>query len=137
MMEFRYWVFIAIVAASFLVGGTSAWYVQGLRGDSKVSKLQKERADLAAAQSNAALTELNELAENINSKAKAATVSVANIDRALKKLNLEFKNAKPLPADCRPDDFRLRHLESAIEEVRKAVAGSDAGGTVPDTKRPR
>lgn len=105
--------------ASFSAG----WVAQGWRKDAEIDRMKSAnvQADLAGA--NKAIEDLVKASARIRTKADefnaTQTELGAKVDAAVK----EFRNAKkPLPLDCRPDDFRVRKLSDAVDAAKAAAA---------------
>ena len=113
----------AIAAAALAAGAFSAgWVANGWRKDAEIDKMKTASAEADLASANAALADLRQAGENIRTKADEFNASqaalTAKVDQAVK----EFRNAKkPLPVDCRPDDFRVRKLSDAVDAAKQAA----------------
>lgn len=110
----------ALIAAALSAG--TAWQVQAWRADARVAVLQKGVSDNAATQARAALDDLTAAAANINKAAAAAQADNKALAVQLAAIRKDLKNAKPLPADCKPDADRLRSLTRAVEASNAAAA---------------
>ncbi|WP_227459651.1 hypothetical protein [Cupriavidus pauculus] len=109
----------ALAAAAFAAG----WMANGWRKDAEIDRMKTASAQADLASANAALGDLRQAGETIRTKADefnaTQTALGAKVDAAIK----EFRNAKkPLPVDCRPDDFRVRKLSDAVDAAKQAAA---------------
>lgn len=122
------------VAALVLAGasGAAAWTAQGWRKDAEIADLKAARAGEVATDATGALEQFKSKALVIAEAASSAQASNASTAVALRALRQEMKNAKPLPADCRPDAERLRKRNAAIGAYNDAAAGRLPGSTVQD-----
>jgi hypothetical protein len=114
---------LASVGASIALGFGAGWLVNGWRLNGEIQTIKTDREKDRADQAQAALADLAVAAHNIRTAADGYTIDVATLGAKLDAIRKDFKNAKPLPADCRPDDFRVRHLESAIDAANQTAAG--------------
>lgn len=115
---------VAVAAAVAVVFG-AGWAANGWRLGSKLSDLRAQHAEAEQRDSSAGLTQLQDASKQV---AQAASQAVASVDAARARLAaLKGPYAKPLPADCRPDDERLRRRNAAIEAYNAARAGSVPG----------
>lgn len=110
----------ALVAALLVASG---WVVNGWRKDAVIERMKTASAQADLAGANKAIEDIGKASETIRIKADefnaVQTTLGAKIDAAVK----EFRNAKkPLPVDCRPDDFRVRKLSDAVEAAKQAAA---------------
>lgn len=113
------------IGAGVLAIGISAagWTANGWRKDAEIDRMKTASAQADLAGANAALLDLQNAAGTIRTKADefnaTQTALGAKVDAAVK----EFRNAKkPLPVDCRPDDFRVRKLSDAVNAAKQAAA---------------
>jgi hypothetical protein len=114
---------IAGAAACLAIGSGAGWTANGWLLNADIADLKTERATDRADQAQAALADLTVAAHNIRVAADGYTTDVATLGVKLDALRKDFKNAKPLPDNCRPDDFRVRHLGAAVDAANKAAAG--------------
>jgi hypothetical protein len=106
-----------------VLGGAGGWTVNGWRLQAELAEERAARAQDEAAQAASAVATLTADAKVIN---RAATQLLAIQDKLGSKIDAiqkEMKNAKPLPPDCRPDDFRVRGLDAGIDAANAAAAG--------------
>lgn len=110
----------ALALAAFIFA--AGWQVNGWRKDAEIAELTAARAQADLAAANQAMGDLRAAGATIREKADEfagiQTALTATLDTAVK----EFRNAKkPLPVDCRPDDFRLRKLSDAVSAAKQAA----------------
>jgi hypothetical protein len=124
---------ISVIAAALVsatLAGTASWTVQSWRYDARIASLerdqQKGRADANADALSRLQADVNTVSEAATRAAAVApqlTAQVGNLTKAL-------KNATPLPAGCRPDADRVRHLTTAVRAANDSAAGQPTGGAV-------
>lgn len=119
-------------AAALAIGFSSGWATNGWRKDVQVAELKTEAASKQAKAATDALTGLEADIKRIASSARTAQGNVGAVNIQLDQIRKDFKNenAPPLPANCRPDDIRVRSLTAAAGAVDQAIAGSKLGGAV-------
>lgn len=124
---------IIIYTVVALFGGIVGWGVNGWRMESKVAQAKE---DFNQARVKAWEDFLGELLENQDRMADAAEdnrIVTADLDKNVDKIVKELRNAKPLPPECRLDDFRMQHLAAAVADLQRTLAGSKSGAAVHDT----
>lgn len=114
------------------LAGAAGWTAQGWRKDAEIAGLKATQSKQEAKDATGALTDYQTTAKAIAEAASGAQGSNASTAAALRAIRQEMKNAKPLPADCRPDADRLRKRNAAIEAYNRAAAGQLPGGPVQD-----
>jgi len=109
----------AIIAASivaiFAVGFGAAWSWRGSRADAEISDILLTQEKVEKMQAVDALADLAEASGAVRSAAIEYTAIQKTIGAQIGALQRDLKNAKPLPADCRPDPVRVRNLAAAID----------------------
>lgn len=110
-------------ALCFALGAGAGWTGNGWRKNAEIADLQKMRAEDKATQATAALDDLTKAAKTINAAAAQYGQVQITLGAKLDQISKDMKNAKPLPIDCRPDDFRLRNLRATVEAANQAAAG--------------
>jgi hypothetical protein len=118
---------LALVA----LGTAGGWLVQGWRKDAEIADLKRNQADSKAGQYKAALDDLTTASKRINEAAAGARVDLSAVTGQLTTIRKEFKDAKPLPDNCKPDAVRVRQLAATADAVDQAIAGSIPGRPVP------
>jgi hypothetical protein len=115
----------AAIILALAIGGAGGWTAQGWRKDAAVAASRQEQTQAIADQAQAALGDLATAADRVRKAAdqyaSIQTTFGAKLDQLRKDFRDVQKNA-PLPADCKPDLARVRHLEAAIEAANAAAA---------------
>lgn len=109
---------LALGASLFAAG----WAVNGWRKDAEIAELTAARAQADLVSANLALSEIKEAGEKIRQNADAYRAAQSGLGAKLEAIRKELKNAKPLPADCRPDAQRVRSLSDAVGAAKQAAA---------------
>ena len=104
-------------ALAFCVG----WVVNGWRLNGEISRITAAHAEQKASQVAGALTTLQADAEVIHKAASEYAGIETTLAPKIAALTKELRNAKPLPVDCRPDAYRVRNLDSAIDAANQAI----------------
>ncbi|USE81171.1 hypothetical protein NDR89_15745 [Cupriavidus gilardii] len=115
------WRVVAVVALAGAAFG-AGWTVNGWRKDAELAELTAARAQADLATVNQALGDLKVVGADIRARADEYRGITTQLDAAASAIRKELKNAKPLPADCRPDDFRVRKLSDAVDAAKRAAA---------------
>lgn len=107
-------------AAAFGAG----WTTNGWRKDAQLAELAAARAQADLTSANLALSDVHAASRTMRQQADQFNADQAQLAVQLSNAVKEFRNAKkPLPAGCRPDDFRVRKLAEAVAAA-KAAAGA-------------
>jgi hypothetical protein len=115
------WRAVAAVGLAVLAFGMG-WMVNGWRKDAELAELSAARAQADLTTANLALTDLRTAGKTIRQKADEFRGIQTTMHTELAAIRKDMKNAKPLPADCRPDDQRLRNLSDAVSAAKQAAA---------------
>lgn len=110
---------IAAVLAIFFAG----WISNGWRKDAEISSIVEKQAKADLTSAKKALADLNAASKTIHDKADEFNAVNVTLGQKLDAIRKDLKNAKPLPVDCKPDDFRLRKLSDSISAANKAATG--------------
>lgn len=118
---------VCVVAGVLLLlaGAVAGWVTNGWRMTAAVADAQKARALDGQASAVAALADLAESASKVKAAADSYNSERGVIVGQLSQLTKDLKNYakdKPLSADCRPDDGRVRSLAAAIAAAKQAAA---------------
>lgn len=116
-----------------LIGGAVGWAVNGWRLSSQVEKAKAEYSESKAAAYQEVINQIAADTKRMADAAEGNTVKTAQIDKDINAIMKELKNAKPLPVECRLDDFRMRNLTAAVADLQRTLAGSKPSSTVRDT----
>lgn len=100
----------------------AGWHVNGWRKDAEIAELIAARALADLTTANQAIGELRAASADIRARADEYRGITTQLGAAASAIKKELKNAKPLPADCRPDDFRVRKLSDAVDAAKQAAA---------------
>ncbi|MGO4326649.1 hypothetical protein AB4Z48_17620 [Cupriavidus sp. 2TAF22] len=100
----------------------AGWVVNGWRKDAQLAELTAARAQADLGSANLALQDLREAGALIHQKAGEFAGIQSILGAKLDAIRKDFKNASPLPAGCRPDDFRVRKLAEAVAATQQAAA---------------
>lgn len=100
----------------------AGWQVNGWRKDAQIAELTAARAQADLTSANLALTDLRVAGQTIRQKADEYAGIQSTLGAKLDAIRKDMKNAKPLPVDCRPDDFRVRKLSDAVDAAKQAAA---------------
>lgn len=120
-MKMQTYLIIGVIAA--LIGGVIGWGANGWRLSAEVAKAKEEYSD---AKLDAWHKFLDDLQANMGRMADAAEVNkvkTADIDAGVDKLVKGLRNAKPMPVECRLDDFRVKELQATVSELQKTLQG--------------
>lgn len=103
--------------ACLIIGFVAGWLVNGWRLSAS-STTEK----LSAVQANA--DHFRGVTKKVNTEAKQYLGNSEQLEKKIAELKRELANAKknhPVPADCRPDDDRLRVLRDAVTAANTTV----------------
>jgi hypothetical protein len=114
-------VLIAAVLAG-VIGAGAGWFVNGWRLHTEIAELKAQSATDKAAQSDAALADIKVDSAAIHAAATQSAAAVAILVPKMIALTKELKNAPPLPTGCKPDAYRVRNLEAAVDAANEAAA---------------
>ncbi len=119
----------AVLLALMLIG--TGWTTRGWKADAAIAELHVERANLAAAQADAALKDIAAATTSIHEAALRYGSVQVNLASKIEELKKDIKNDKPLPVDCVPSAGRVRKLDAGIDAANASAAGHKPGKTVP------
>lgn len=114
---------VALALAGFAAG----WTANGWRLGAELSKQDAQSASDRADQAEIDLRKYQQGAAALADAASQAQAANAGAKKQFDAIAKELKNAKPLPADCRPDDDRLRLRNEAIDVYNAARSGQQPG----------
>jgi len=115
------WVRIGIGAGALAIAFLAGWTANGWRKDVEIAELAAARAKADLTTANQAIGELRAASADIRARADEYRGISTQLDAAASAIRKELKNAKPLPAGCRPDDFRVRKLSDAVDAAKQAA----------------
>jgi hypothetical protein len=112
------------IVASVLTAGIFAagWAANGWRKDAEIDRMKTDAAQADLASANQALGDLRTASATIREKADEFAGIQTTLGAKLDAIRKDLKNAKPLPADCRPDAQRVRNLLDAVDATKQAAA---------------
>jgi hypothetical protein len=115
------WRAVAAIGLAVLAFGIG-WTVNGWRKDAELAELTAARAQADLVSANLALTDLRAAGQTIRQKADEYAGIQSTLGAKIDAIRKDMKNAKPLPADCRPDAARVRNLSDAVDAAKQAAA---------------
>lgn len=115
----------ALTGATLLlaIGAAGGWAVNGWRLGAELAEAKAAQSDQNAAQARAALSAIQTDAQAINKAAGDLLAMQRALAPKFEQLQKAVKDAKPLPSDCRPDDFRVRALDAGIDAANAPDTG--------------
>lgn len=115
---------LRVAGAAALAGAlfSAGWTINGWRKDAELAELTAARAQADVATANQALGDLRAAGAEIRARADEYRAIQSTLSTRLDAIQKELKNAKPLPADCRPDAGRVRMLSDAVDATKQAAA---------------
>ena len=105
------------------VGAGAGWFANGWRLHAELAEVKAQTASERAEQSNAALADIKADSIAIHAAATQSAAIAAILVPKMNALTKELKNAPPLPDGCKPDAYRVRNLEAAVDAANEAAAG--------------
>lgn len=118
--------YAGLFAAGLMLGsgiaGLAAWHWQAASYERKLSALGEQQARGELQVARVALEQLHSASSVIHQKAVEYAGIQSTLGLQLEAIRKDLKNANPLPADCRPDDFRVRKLADAVGAAQQAAA---------------
>ena len=111
----------AAVLLLMALAGAAGWFTNGWRHGAEIAELQRAHAETMRSQSELALSTLQADAATITQAATEFAAIQSTLAPRMTALTKELRNAKPLPADCRPDPVRVRNLDAAIDAANQAI----------------
>lgn len=109
----------AVLAVAVFAAG---WSVNGWRKDAEIERMRTATALADLADANKAIEDIGKASNAIRTKADEYAGINSTLGAKLDAIRKDMKNAKPLPVDCRPDDFRVRKLSDAVDAAKQAAA---------------
>lgn len=109
-------------AVIFAAGFGSGFGLEAKLKGTEIAEIKAANAKADADASKAALKDLETASAAIKTAATNYQTTQSNLGSKLDLIRKDIKNVKPLPADCRPDDLRMRKLSDAIDTANKATA---------------
>jgi hypothetical protein len=125
---------LASAALSAVLAGGVAWYATSLPYKAEIANMKAAQAQSIAANAQAALKQYAGDAATINAAANGLIAIEQGLNSKFGSLTLDLashEKAVPLPADCKPDAFRLRVLSDAVAAANAAAAGREVSAGLP------
>lgn len=113
---------ILAAALAAVIGAGGGWIANGWRLNAQIAETKAQIATDKAAQSDAALQDIKADSAAIHNAATQYAAIASALAPKLTALTKELKNAPPLPPGCKPDAYRVRNLEAAIDAANEAAA---------------
>lgn len=126
---YLFWFKVAALVGCFAAG---MWLESQLK-ETQIANAKADRMEQIADDATKALTGYQKDAGTIHDAATHFTTTKLNNDEQFARLEGDLRNAfknHPLPADCRPDDGRMRALSAAISAAN-TTAGFGSSPAVP------
>ena len=111
-----------LVLVGLLLAGASGWVANSWRHGAEIAELRRVHAEFRAGLSEQALADVQADAATIRAAATEFAAIQSTLAPRMTALTKELRNAKPLPADCRPDPVRVRNLDAAIDAANQVIA---------------
>lgn len=109
------------LAGALACAGLVGWQVKGMQADREIANLQAGYAREKAQQATAALVSLNADADAVRQAATEYAAIETTLAPKIAALTKELRRAPKLPDDCRPDDYRVRNLDAAIDAANQSI----------------
>lgn len=131
------WVYVGVFVAGMAVSGTATYAVTAAFKNNTIKDLKLEAANKTIDDAVGALAQFQGDAKTIAAAAALLGNVQGSMDARFAAINKDLANAikaHPLPADCKPDDARLRSLIAAVAAANSArTIGQPTGPAVPRT----
>jgi hypothetical protein len=123
MIPTEYRAAVAVIAILTLAALAAAggWIASAWQHDAEIAELKRAHAEFRATLSESALADVQADAATIRQAATEFATIQSTLAPKMTALTKELRNAKPLPADCRPDAVRVRNLDAAIDAANKSI----------------
>jgi len=123
MIPAQYRALAAVGAAlvGLLLAGAAGWIANGWRHDAEIAELRRAQTEYRATLTEAALADVQADAAVIRQAATEFAGIQSTLAPKMAALTKELRNAKPLPAGCRPDADRVRNLDAAIDAANQSI----------------
>ena len=110
-----------LLLVGLLLAGAAGWVANGWRHGAELADLRRAHAEYRAGLSEQALADVQADAATIRAAATEFATIRSTLAPRMTALTKELRNAKPLPADCRPDPVRVRNLDAAIDAANQSI----------------
>ena len=119
--EFRAAVYVIAIVAAVALAAAGGWIASAWRHDAEIAELRRAQTEYRATLTEAALADVQADAAVIRQAATEFATIQSTLAPKMSALAKELRNAKPLPADCRPDAVRVRNLDAAIDAANQSI----------------
>lgn len=131
-----FWGYLAAAVVAGALAASGTYYVTSRSYEVTIADMQASQAKAQAASVTASLDKLRTYIGNMQTAGVEYGATQSTLFAKLDALNKEFHDAikpNPLPADCRPDDVRMRQLSAAVAASNAAAAPGGSGETLRTT----
>ncbi|MDN4040205.1 hypothetical protein [Massilia sp. YIM B02443] len=111
---------IAIVGL-VAIAAAGGWIASAWKHDAEIAELRRAHTEYRATLTEAALADVQADAATIRQAATEFADIQSTLAPKMTALTKELRNAKPLPAGCRPDADRVRNLDAAIDAANQSI----------------
>lgn len=113
----------AIVLVGLMaIAAAGGWIASAWKHDAEIAELRRAQTEYRATLTEAALADVQADAAVIRQAAAEFADIQSTLAPKMTALTKELRNAKPLPAGCRPDADRVRNLDAAIDAANQGIA---------------
>lgn len=119
--EFRAAAIAIAVVALVAIGVAGGWIASAWKHDAEIAELRRAHTEYRATLTEAALADVQADAAVIRQAATEFAGIQSTLAPKMTALTKELRNAKPLPAGCRPDADRVRNLDAAIDAANQSI----------------
>lgn len=119
--EYRAAVGVIVLVVLVVLAGAAGWIASAWKHDAEIAELRRAHTEYRATLTEAALADVQADAAVIRQAATEFAGIQSTLAPKMTALTKELRNAKPLPAGCRPDADRVRNLDAAIDAANKSI----------------
>lgn len=119
--EFRAAAIAIAVVALVAIAAAGGWIASAWKHDAEIAELRRAHTEYRATLTEAALADVQADAAVIRQAATEFAGIQSTLAPKMTTLTKELRNAKPLPAGCRPDADRVRNLDAAIDAANQSI----------------
>lgn len=109
------------LGGALICTGFVGWQIRGMQADREIATLQANYAREREQQATAALVSLKADADAVRQAATEYAAIETTLAPKIAALTKELRHAPKLPDDCRPDDYRVRNLDAAIDAANQSI----------------
>jgi len=128
--------YAAVGAAGALAAGLLVGVAQEWRLGVRIADCQRQQAQAQADTATASLGQLANDVQSIATAARRASETAEQLPAQIGVISKALKDAKPLPAGCRPDADRVRNLTDSVRTTSRAASGQSVSGAMPTDSGP-